>query len=148
MGGHITGSKDIRNFAINKARTWLLSGAVPPGIAAACIASINILDEEPEIVEKVWENRRYFIEEMQDLGFDTGNSETPIVPIICGRSKKAKALADYVWRKGIFALPIVFPMVPIESARIRIQLCAKHTKQHLDKAIQAFKHGGKSLKII
>jgi glycine C-acetyltransferase len=121
MGGHITGSKDIRNFAINKARTWLLSGAVPPGIAAACIASINILDEEPEIVEKVWENRRYFIEEMQDLGFDTGNSETPIVPIICGRSKKAKAL---------------------------IQLCAKHTKQHLDKAIQAFKHGGKSLKII
>jgi glycine C-acetyltransferase len=148
MGGHITGSKDIRNFAINKARTWLLSGAVPPGIAAACIASINILEEEPEIVEKVWENRRYFIEEMQDLGFDTGNSETPIVPIICGRSKKAKALADYVWRKGIFALPIVYPMVPIESARIRIQLCAKHTKQHLDKAIQAFKHGGKSLKII
>lgn len=148
VGGHITGSEDLRNFAYNKARTWLLSAAVPPGVAAACIAAIDVLESEPELVEKVWENRRYFIEEMKDLGFDTGNSETPIVPIMCGRSKAAKDLADYLWKEGIFALPIVYPMVPRDKARIRVQLCAKHTREHLDKAIEAFKKGGKALGLI
>jgi len=148
VGGHVTGSEDLRNFAYNKARTWLLSAALPPGVAAACIAALDVIESEPQIVEKVWENRRYFIEEMQDLGFDTGNSETPIVPVMCGKSKTAKDLADYVWRKGVFALPIVYPMVPRDMARIRVQLCAKHTREHLDKAIEAFKEGGKSLGLI
>jgi len=148
MGGHITGSEALRNFAYNKARTWLLSGAVPPGVAAACIAAIDVLESEPKIVEKVWENRRYFIEEMQNLGFDTGSSETPIVPIMCGKSKTAKDLASYLWRERVFALPIVFPMVPPDKARIRVQLCTKHTAQQLDRAIEAFKEGGKSLGLI
>jgi glycine C-acetyltransferase len=148
VGGHITGSEDLRNFAYNKARTWLLSGAVPPGVAAACTAAIDVLEAEPQIVEKVWENRRYFIEEMQDLGFDTGNSETPIVPIMCGRSKTAKDLANYLWRKSIFALPIVYPMVARDKARIRVQLCTKHGIEHLDRAIDAFKEGGQSLGLI
>jgi len=148
VGGHVSGSEDLRNFAYNKARTWLLSAALPPGVAAACIAALDVIESEPQIVEKVWENRRHFIEEMQDLGFDTGNSETPIVPIMCGKSKIAKDLADYVWRKGVFALPIVYPMVPRDKARIRVQLCTKHTREHLDKAIAAFKEGGKSLGLI
>jgi glycine C-acetyltransferase len=148
MGGHVTGNEALRNFAYNKARTWLLSAAVPAGVAAACIAAIDVLESEPKIVEGVWKNRKYFIEEMQNLGFDTGNSETPIVPIMCGKSKTVKELASYLWRKNVFALPIVFPMVLQDKARIRVQLCTKHTTQQLETAIEAFKEGGKSLGLI
>jgi len=148
IGGHISGNEDVRNFAYNKSRTWLLSGGVPPGVAAACIAAIDVLETEPEHVKKVWENRDYFLKAMQNLGFDTGNSETPIVPVMCGDSKKAKELADFIWSKGIFGLPIVFPMVARDKARIRVQLCTKHTKEQLDKAIHAFEEGGKKLNLI
>jgi len=148
MGGHITGSEELRNFAYNKSRSWLLSGGVPPGMAAACIAAIDVLEAEPERVKKLWENREYFIKAVQDLGFDTGASETPIVPIICGKSKTAKDLADFVWKKGIFVLPIFYPMVAREKARVRTQMCAMHTREHLDKAIAAFEESGKKLGLI
>jgi len=148
IGGHISGNEDLRSFAYNKARTWLLSGAVPPGVAAACIAAIEVLETEPQHVRNVWENRRYFLEGLRDLGFDTGNTETPIIPVMCGRSKTAKDLADYIWTQGIFALPIVYPMVARDKARIRTQMCAKHTQEHLDRALEAFKKGGKNLGLI
>jgi glycine C-acetyltransferase len=148
IGGHITGGEDLRNFAYNKSRSWLLSGAVPPGVAAACIAAIDILESEPKHVKRVWENRNHFIKAIQDLGFDTGNSETPIVPVMCGKSKTAKELAEYIWKKGVFSLPIVYPMVARDKARIRTQLCAKHTKGQLDKAVKAFEEGGKKLGLI
>lgn len=148
VGGHVSGSEELRNFAFNKSRTWLLSGAVPPGVAAACIVAIDILEKEPEHVRRLWENREYFLKAMQDLGFDTGKTETPIVPVMCGESKTAKDLAAFIWKKGIFALPIVYPMVSRDKARIRTQLCAKHTKEHLDKAIEVFEEGGKGLGLI
>ena len=148
IGGHITGGEDLRNFAYNKSRTWLLSGGIPPGVAAACIAAIDVLESEPQHVKNVWKNREYFIKAVQDIGFDTGNSETPIVPAMCGESKTAKDLADFTWKKGVFALPIVYPMVARDKARIRCQLCAKHTKEQLDKAIAAFEEGGKTLGLI
>lgn len=148
IGGHITGGEDLRNFAYNKSRSWLLSGGVPPGVAAACTAAIDVLETEPQHVKQVWKNREYFLKAMQDLGFDTGNSETPIVPIMCGGSKKAKELANFIWQKGIFALPIVFPMVARDKARIRAQLCTKHTEEQLDSAIHAFEEGGKKLDLI
>jgi len=85
---------------------------------------------------------------MQDLGFDTGNSETPIVPVMCGDSKKAKDLADFIWKKGFFALPIVYPMVARDKARIRAQLCTKHTKEQLSKAVEVFEEGGRKLGLI
>ena len=85
---------------------------------------------------------------MQDLGFDTGNSETPIVPVMCGDSKKAKDLADFIWEKGFFALPIVYPMVARDKARIRAQLCTKHTEEQLSKAVEVFEEGGKRLGLI
>jgi glycine C-acetyltransferase len=99
-------------------------------------------------VKAVWDNRNAFLKAMKDLGFDTGNSETPIVPVMCGESKKAKALAEFIWTKGIFALPIVYPMVARGKARIRVQLCTKHTREHLDKAVQAFQDGGRKLGLI
>jgi len=148
VGGHVSGSEFLRKFALNKSRSWLLSGAVPPGVAAACIAAIDVLDSEPQWLDKLWENRNYFINAAQELGFDTGNSETPIVPIMCGDSGTARELTDFVWEKGIYVLPIVFPMVPRGKARIRVQLSAKHTKDQLDQAIAAFKEGGEKLHLI
>lgn len=148
VGGHVTGSEFLRKFALNKSRSWLLSGAIPPGVAAACIAAIDVLDSEPQWLAKLWENRNHFINAAQQLGFDTGNSETPIVPIMCGDSGTARELADFVWEKGIYVLPIVFPMVARDKARIRVQLSAKHTKDQLDQAIAAFKEGGEKLHLI
>jgi len=148
VGGHVSGSEFLRKFALNKSRSWLLSGAVPPGVAAACIAAIDVLDSEPQWLDKLWENRNYFINAAQELGFDTGNSETPIVPIMCGDSGTARELTDFVWEKGIYVLPIVFPMVARGKARIRVQLSAKHTKDQLDQAIAAFKEGGEKLHLI
>lgn len=148
IGGHISGCEDLRNFAYNKARTWLLSGAVPPGVAAACIAAIDVLETEPEHVRKVWENRDYLLDGLKDAGFDTGNTETPIIPVMCGRSKTSKDLADYLWSKGIFVLPIFYPMVAREKSRIRVQLCTKHNMEQLDKALDALKEGGTKLGII
>jgi len=148
IGGHITGGEDLRNFAYNKARSWLLSGAVPPGVAAACIAAIDVLETEPQHVRKVWENRNHLLDALQDAGFDTGNSETPIIPVMCGKSKTSKDLADYLWTKGIFVLPIFYPMVARDRARIRVQLCTKHTKEQLDRATDAFKEGGRKMGII
>jgi len=148
IGGHISGSEDLRNFAINKVRTFLLSAAVPPGVAAACTAAIDVLETEPEHVTKLWENRNYFLDGLKDAGFDTGNSETPIIPVMCGRSKTARDFSEYLWTRGIFVLPIFFPMVAREKARIRVQLCTKHTQEQLDQALEAFKKGGRQLKII
>ena len=148
MGGHISGCEDLRNFTYNKARGWLLSGAVPPGVAAACIAAIDVLETEPQHVRRVWENRNYLLDGFRDAGFDTGNTETPIIPVMCGRSKTSKDLADYLWSKGIFVLPIFFPMVARGKARIRVQLCTKHTEEQLDRALDAFKEGGRKLGII
>lgn len=148
VGGHISGSKELIKIAMNTTRTWLLSGALPPGVAAATIASIDVMEQHPERVERLWENRNYFLDQMQALGFDTGHSETPIVPIMCGESTTAKALADFVWGEGIYVLPIVYPMVARGKARIRVQLCTEHTRTQLDTALQAFKQGGEQLGLI
>lgn len=148
VGGHLSGSEELIRFAMNTSRTWLLSGALPPGVAAATIAAIDVMESNPERVERVWENRDYFIDQMKALGFDTGHSETPIVPIMCGDSKTAKALADFVWDQGIYVLPIVYPMVPRGKARIRLQLCTEHTEDQLDEAIRAFRKGGEKLGLI
>jgi len=148
IGGHVTGGEDLRNFAYNTSRSWLLSGAVPPGVAAACIAAIGVLETEPQHVRRVWENRNHLLDGFKDAGFDTGNSETPIIPVMCGKSKTSKDLADYLWTKGIFVLPIFYPMVARDKARIRVQLCTKHTTEQLERALKAFKEGGKRLGII
>lgn len=148
VGGHISGSRDLVNFAYNKSRTWLLSGSHPPGVAAACIAAIDILETEPQHVRNLWENTRYFKKAMKDLGFNIGNSTTPITPVIVGESGVAKRLSSRLYEEGVFALPIVFPMVARDKARIRTIMNAALTRQDLDFAIGAFEKIGKELHII
>jgi len=148
VGGHISGSRDLTNFAYNKSRTWLLSGSHPPAVAAACIAAVDVLEKEPQHVRTLWDHTRYFKTAMKDLGFNIGNSETPITPIIVGESGVAKKLSARLFEEGVFALPIVFPMVARNKARIRTIMNAALNRQDLDFAIDAFGKIGKELHII
>jgi glycine C-acetyltransferase len=148
VGGHVSGSQDLVNFAYNKSRTWLLSGSHPPAVAAACLAAVDVLETEPQHVQRLWENTRYFKKSMKDLGFDIGNSETPITPIMVGESTVAKKLSSRLYDENVFALPIVYPMVALKKARIRTIMNAALTKEDLDYAISAFTKVGKELEII
>ena len=148
VGGHISGSRDLVNFAYNKSRTWLLRGSHPPGVAAACIAAVDILETEPWHVQNLWDNTRYLKKVMNDLGFNIGNSTTPITPIIVGESSVAKKLSTRLFEEGIFALPIIYPMVARDKARIRTIMNAALTKQDLDFATGAFEKIGRELHII
>jgi glycine C-acetyltransferase len=148
IGGHISGSKSLINFAFNKSRTWLLSSSVPPAVAAATIAAIEILENEPHHVENLWKNTNYFKKAMMELGFNTGNSQTPIIPIIVGESHKAKTLAEELYKQKVYVVPIVFPMVARELSRIRVQMNAKLTIDQLDSVIIKIENIGKRLKII
>ncbi|MCK4995429.1 MAG: glycine C-acetyltransferase [Thermoplasmatales archaeon] len=148
VGGLIAGSQDLVNFAYNKSRTWLLSGSHPPAVAGAQLAAINVLETEPEHVNRLWDNTKYFKKELNSMGFDTGKSETPITPVIVGESSKAKELSNGLYREGIFALPIVFPMVARDKARIRTMMNAGLTKEDLDFTLEKFEKLGKKLEII
>jgi glycine C-acetyltransferase len=148
VGGHVSGSKDLINFAFNRSRTWLLSGSHPPAVAAACIAAIDVLESEPQHIQTLWEHTRYFKKAMKDLGFDVGNSQTPITPVIVGESGTAKKLSGRLFEEGVFALPIVYPMVARDKARIRTIMNAALAREDLDFAINAFEKIGKELHII
>ena len=148
VGGHINGSRDLVDFAYNKSRTWLLSGSHPPAVVAACIAAIDVLETEPQHVRNLWANTRYFKKAMNGLGFDIGRSETPITPVMVGESSVAKELSAKLYEAGVFALPIVFPMVAKDKARIRTIMNAALTTSDLDFAINAFEKIGKELGIV
>ena len=148
VGGHISGTRDLVNFAYNKSRTWTLSGSHPPAVVAACIAAVDVLEREPQHVQKLWENTRYFKKAMADLGFDIGKSTTPITPVMVGDSGKAKRLSSRLYEIGVLALPIVYPMVAQGKARIRTIMNAALTKGDLDFAIGAFEKAGRELGII
>jgi glycine C-acetyltransferase len=148
VGGHVSGSTDLRNFAFNKSRTWLLSGSHPPAVVAACTAAIEVLETEPQHVRSLWENTEYFRKGLRQMGFDTGNSQTPIIPVMMGESKTAKRFSARLFELGMFALPIVFPMVAKDRARIRTIMNAALTKKDLDEALGAFGKIGKDLGIV
>lgn len=148
VGGHISGSEDLIKFALNKSRTWLLSGSHPPAVAAACTAAIDVLEQEPGHVLSLWENTRYFKKAMAQLGFDLGRSETPITPVMVGDTAVAKDLSRRLFEEKVFALPIVFPMVAKDKARIRTIMNAALTIEDLDFAIERFSSIGKELKLI
>ncbi len=148
MGGHVSGSRDMVNYALNKSRSWLLSASHPPATAAACIAAIDVLETEEEHVKTLWDNREYFVKGLQEMGFDTGNSQTPIIPAMCGESSKAVELSNGMMDEGILALPIVFPMVARDKARIRNMMNSGLSKEQLDLALRAYEKIGKRIGII
>lgn len=148
VGGHVSGSQDLVNFAFNKSRTWLLSGSHPPPVAAACLAAVDVLEQEPQHVARLWELTRRFKRSMKDLGFNIGRSETPITPVIVGESRRAKELSDRLMELGVFALPIVFPMVAKDQARIRTIMNAALTDEDVAFALGAFEKAGRELKIL
>lgn len=148
LGGYVAGSKDLREYLMNRCRPFLFSTSHPPSVAASCIAAIDVLEQEPGLIGKLWENTRYFKKGLVELGFNTGVSETPITPVITGSSKSAMELSANLFKEGVFALSIVFPMVAEDKARIRTIVTAQHAKKDLDECLDAFEKVGKSLKII
>jgi glycine C-acetyltransferase len=148
VGGYVVGSKDLCTYLQNRVRSYLLSGSQPPGVPGACIAAIQLVKRNPSLVKKLWDNTRYFKKALKDLGFDMGQSETPITPVMVGESGKAHKLADEMFKLGVFVLPIVYPMVSKDKARIRTIVTSAHTKKDLAQALNAFEKAGKQLALI
>ncbi|HVH15908.1 MAG TPA: glycine C-acetyltransferase [Candidatus Angelobacter sp.] len=148
VGGYVVGSKDLCTYLQNKVRSYLLSGSQPPGVPGACIAAIQLVKKNPSLVKKLWDNTRYFKKGLKDLGFDTGQSETPITPVMVGESGKAHKLANEMFKLGVFVLPIVYPMVSKDKARIRTIVTSAHTKTDLDQALRAFEKAGKEQALV
>ncbi|MBI5554044.1 MAG: glycine C-acetyltransferase [Candidatus Diapherotrites archaeon] len=148
VGGYVSGNQDMTEFAFNKSRTWLLSGSAPPATAAACMAAIKVCQKEPQLFKNLWDNTHYFKKKLKEAGFNTGKSQTPITPVILGENEVARAFSQKLFENGIFALPIVFPMVPKGTARIRTMMTAAHTRKQLDFAAETFEKIGKELKVL
>ena len=148
VGGYVAASQAVRDHLIHKARPILFSSSLPPAVVCACIAAIDVLEQQPKLIEKLWENTRYFKEGLRSTGFDIGASETPITPVMCGEAKVAMALSDGLFERGIFAQGIGFPTVPQGRARVRTIVAATHTRDQLDRALNAFTDVGKQLGLV
>jgi len=148
FGGMLAGDRHVVDFAYNTSRTWLLSAGYPPAVAAANKRALEIIDEEPGRVRDLWRKREYFQSELVDLGFDTGESETPIIPVMIGDSNTAKAFAERLFEHGVFALSIVYPMVPRGEARIRNQINVGLSEADLNEALRVYEKVGRELDII
>ncbi len=148
VGGVIAGKKVIVDYLRQKARPFLFSSAVTPADTAACLAAVDLLEESEDLVNKLWENAEYFKAGMRDLGFDTGKTETPIVPVMLGEAVLAKAFSRRLFEEGIFAMALGFPTVPRGKARIRVMNTAAHSREDLDIGLAAFEKVGKELGVI
>lgn len=148
LGGYVAGNRNLIEFLYHRARPFLFSTSHPPAVAAACIAALDVLMEEPEIMERLWENTRFFKAGLERLGFNTGISESPITPVIAGDSAKANTLSDRLFQEGVFAQAIGFPTVPREKARVRTIVTATHTRDDLQYALDAFEKVGKEIGLI
>jgi len=148
VGGVLAGKKKIVDYLRQKARPFLFSSAVTAADTAACIAAVDILESSTELVDKLWENTRYFKAEMKRLGFDTGDSVTPITPVMLGEAPLAKEFSRKLFDEGIFAMALGFPTVPKGKARIRVMISASHSKKDLDQGLEAFAKAGKELQVI
>jgi glycine C-acetyltransferase len=148
MGGVVAGDKVIVEWLRQRGRPFLFSSAMTVPDAAACLAAVDLLEESTELVDRLWENGRYFKAEMQQLGFDTGQSETPITPVMLGEAPLAQEFSRELYRKGVFGTAIGYPTVPQGKARIRVMISAAHSKDDLDQGLKAFAKVGKKLGVI
>jgi glycine C-acetyltransferase len=148
LGGYVAGSRALIDFLAHRARPFLFSTSHPPSVAATCLAAIEVLETEPELIERLWDNARFFKSGLQALGFDTGISESPITPVIVGEGALAMTLSDRLFEEGVFAQGIGFPTVPKGRARVRTIVTATHTRDELQFALDTFGKIGRELEII
>ncbi|MGB2716833.1 MAG: glycine C-acetyltransferase [Vicinamibacterales bacterium] len=148
LGGYVAGNRNLIEFLYHRARPFLFSTSHPPAVAAACIAALDVLLEEPEIIERLWENTRFFKQGLVRLGFDTGLSESPITPVIAGEGAKAMKLSDRLFQQGVFAQGIAYPTVATDKARVRTIVTATHTREDLQFALDGFAKVGRELGMI
>jgi glycine C-acetyltransferase len=140
LGGYVCGSRDLIDFLYHRARPFLFSTSHPPSVAATCIAAFDILEDEPERIERLWSNTRYFKQQLEQAGFDIGGrstpaSETPIIPIILGDGRKTMEFSRELFAQGLMATGIAFPTVPEGKARVRTIMTSEHTREQLDQAL-------------
>jgi glycine C-acetyltransferase len=148
LGGYVAGSRALIEYLYHRARPFLFSTSHPPAVAAAAIAAIDVLLEEPQLIDRLWDNTRFFKAGLQSLGFDTGISESPITPVIVGDGALAMKLSDGLFAKGVFAQGIGFPTVPRGRARVRTIVTATHTRTDLQFALDVFGEVGRELGVI
>ena len=148
VGGVIAGKKVVVDYVRQKARPFLFSSAVTPPDTAACLAAVDLLEASSELVDRLWANAGYFKEGMARLGFDTGRSETPIVPVMLGEAPLAKEFSRKLFENGVFAMALGFPTVPQGQARIRVMNTAAHSREDLDAGLAAFAKVGRELGVI
>src|SRR5436309_2254295 len=153
LGGYVCGSRDLIDFLYHRARPFLFSTSHPPSVAATCIAAFEVLENEPERIEKLWENTRFWKTELALLGFDIGGkttpaSETPITPIIIGDGKLTMDFSRELFKEGVMGTGIAFPTVPEGKARIRTIMTATHAREELDEALATLKKVGKRMGIL
>jgi glycine C-acetyltransferase len=148
VGGVIAGKKVVVDYLRQKARPFLFSSAVTPADTAACMAAVDLLEESSDLVEKLWANTEYFKKGMGELGFDTGRTQTPIVPVMLGEAPLAKEFSRKLFENGVFAMALGFPTVPRGQARIRVMNTAAHSREDLDTGLAAFERVGRELGVI
>jgi glycine C-acetyltransferase len=148
MGGVVAGKKEIIEWLRQRARTFIFSSASTPADVGACIAAIDLLEESGRLVDRLWENTQYFKDQIGTLGFDTGASQTPIIPVIIGDALQAQQFSKELFEQRIFALPLAFPIVPRGQARIRVMISAAHQKECLDYGLEQFEKIGKKMGLI
>lgn len=148
LGGYVAGPAALRTVLEHRARPFLFSTSHPPAVAAACLAAIDVLESEPELIDRLWENARHFKAGLERLGFDTGASQTPITPVIVGAGALAHRFSDRLFEEGVFAMGIGFPTVPEDKSRVRTIVTAEHSRDELDTCLDVFERVGRELAII
>lgn len=148
LGGYISGRKELTEYLTQTARTFLFTTAHPPAVTAACSEAIKMVQDEPQHLKNLWKNGNYLKEQLQSLGFNTGNSKTSITPLIVGDSGKAQELSKHMFDEGVFTKAIVFPLVAKDKARLRLMPTAQHTKEDLDFCVEKLAKTGKKMGII
>ncbi len=148
LGGYVAGSQSLIDFLHHKARPFLFSTSHPPSVTATCLAALDVLESDPGLIERLWDNTRVFKAGLAALGFDTGRSESPITPVIVGDGARAMTLSDRLFDLGVFAQGIGFPTVPQGKARVRTIVTATHTHAELAFALDAFATAGRELGVI
>jgi glycine C-acetyltransferase len=148
LGGYVAGSRTLIEFLYHRARPFLFSTSHPPSVAATCLAALDLLENDPAIIDRLWENTKFFKSGLQALGFNTGLSQSPITPVIAGEGSLAMKLSDRLFAEGVFAQGIAYPTVARDKARVRTIVTASHTREELQFALDAFKKVGAELGLI